>query len=321
MTTSVSNGGGSTSTILRRVEILKQLTITNGADLDTITIEDSNIDWATELGTTINNGPGGSRTQFASTGAWGNTLYGPLTILNGENPIDVPGLQQLDDLVTFDKTTVAGAVLIDNDGGDSRVSVSNDSTLGSNINMGGSLTLQNGAGVDMFEMKNSEATFGVSIDYDYDSSPTAPPLNMYGSTTTIYDSIIGCCLGSSSGLLVLGDQGSDTVEITESTIDGTVTLKLYDGNNRVLIEENAPIQGLTIMTGAQVDKVTIRGTAAIRQVVMIPLIELGDSNDTLLLEHVQFLGDGTLDGQGGAADDLQDLLDVIYSDSVDLISW
>ncbi len=144
---------------------------------------------------------------------------------------------------------------------------------------------------------------------------------MYGSTTTIYASIIGCCLGSSSGLLVLGDNGADTVEITESTIDGEVTLKLYDGNNSVLIEENEPIQGLTIMTGAQVDKVTIRGTAAKRQVVMLPQIELGGSNDTLLLEHVQFLGDGKLDGQAGAADVLNDALDVIYADTVDLISW
>ncbi len=78
-----TNGGGSTSTILRRVHIEEQLTITNGADLDTITIEDCEIDKATEAGTTITNGPGGSRTQFASTGAWGNTLYGNLKIING----------------------------------------------------------------------------------------------------------------------------------------------------------------------------------------------------------------------------------------------
>ena len=71
-----NGGGGSTSTVLQRVMIERQLTITNGPDLDSIDIQDSKIDHSTAAGTTIINGPGGSRTTFTSTGATGNTLYG-----------------------------------------------------------------------------------------------------------------------------------------------------------------------------------------------------------------------------------------------------
>ncbi len=135
-----NGGGGSTSTVLQRVMIERQLTITNGPDLDSIDIQDSKIDHSTAAGTTISNGPGGSRTTFTSTGATGNTLYGSLTIDNGENPIDVPALQQLDDLVTFNNTNVRGKVSIDNDGGDSRVLVSANTVLGSDISPPGSGT-------------------------------------------------------------------------------------------------------------------------------------------------------------------------------------
>lgn len=325
-----NGGGGSTSTVLQRVMIERQLTITNGPDLDTIDIQDSKIDRSTAAGTTITNGPGGSRTTFTSTGATGNTLYGSLTISNGENPIDVPALQQLDDLVTFNNTNVRGKVSIDNDGGDSRVLVSANTVLGSDLSPPGndpapSLLLQNGAGVDLFDMQNSTATFGVTIDHDYTDTPSYPAL--YGSTTTIYASVIGCCLDDSEGLTVWGDDGSDIVQVTESNITGPVEFKLYNGNNVVLLQQNQPIQGLIIVTGNQMDSVTIKGSSAsARQVVMLPEIQLGDLNDLLVLEHVQFLGDGTLDLDAVSnladQDELQASVDVVFSGgTVGMINW
>ncbi len=323
--TDSAGGGGSTSTVLQRVHIEKQLTITNGPDLDVIDIQDSSIDKSTAAGTTISNGPGGSRTTFTSTGATGNTLYGSLTIYNGENPIDVPALQQLDDLVTFNNTNVRGKVFIDNDGGDSRVLVSANTVLGSDISPPSgdpapSLLLQNGAGVDLFDMQNSTAMFGVSIDHDYGGSSSES--NLYGSTTKIYASVIGCCLSGSEGLTVLGDDGNDIVEVTESNITGPVELKLFNGNNSVLLQQNQPIQGLIIETGNQMDVVTIKGSSSsARQVVMLAEIELGDLNDLLVMEHVQFLGDTLLDGEDGDQDERRSR-DVLFSGgTVNLLNW
>ncbi len=328
--TSAQGGGGSTSTVLQRVHIERQLTIINGPDLDVIDIQDSSIDKSTAAGTFISNGRGGSRTTFTSTGATGNTLYGKLTIINGENPIDVPALQQLDDLVTFNNTNVRGKVWINNDGGDSRVLVSANSLLGSDIsppagNPAPSLLLQNGAGVDLFDMQNSTATFGVLIDHDYTDMPQAP--NLYGSTTTIYASVIGCCLPGSMGLTVWGDDGSDVVQVTESNITGYVEFKLFNGNNSVLLQQNEPIQGLLISTGNQMDVVTIKGSSTSdRQVVMLPKIWLGDLNDLLVMEHVEILGDAILDldlfFNLADQDELQASVDVIFSGgTVQLINW
>ncbi len=175
-------------------------------------------------------------------------------------------------------------------------------------------------------MQNSTATFGVRIDHDYTDSP--PSLsNLYGSTTTIYASVIGCCLSGSEGLTVWGDDGSDIVQVTESNITGPVEFKLYNGNNSVLLQQNQPIQGLIIVTGNQMDVVTIKGSSATaRQVVMLPEIELGDLNDLLVLEHVEILGDATLDLDAVSnladQDELQASVDVIFSGgTVQMINW
>jgi hypothetical protein len=294
--------GGSSYTKLHRVHIERQLTIWNGYDLDWIDIQDCDIDMSTAAGTFISNGPGGSRTTFTSTGGYGNTLYGPLKIDNGENPIDVVDLQQLDDLVTFHLTDVRGQTVIVNGDGDTRVLLDENTKIGSNfnfltlnnINWQASMHLENGLGVDLFDMKDSTISFGLVIDHDV---PPEASGHWYGSTTTIYNSSIGNCLPTSQGIFVLGDDGADIFELTESVVDGNVVLKLFDGNNIVRLFENAPIQGLTIWTGAQIDQVFIKGTSALnRQVVMLAQIQLGDSNDLLDLEHVQFIGNTVLDG-------------------------
>jgi hypothetical protein len=329
-------GGGSTSTTLHRVHLERQLTILNGFDLDFVDIQDCEIDKSTAAGTNINNGPGGSRTTFTSTGATGNVLYGALTITNGANPIDVPGLPLLDDLVTFNRTIVLGAVTINNDGGDSRVAILDQSQLGTNINVAGQVTVLNAAGVDMFDMDESAAPFGIYIDNATSDTIAVP--DMYGSTTTITRSELGCCLLQSGqhALFVLGDAAKDVVEITECkppdigdispTIIGPVELKLFDGNNEVLIEENDPIQGLLIETGRHMDRVIIRGTDAEKQVIMIPSITMGDSNDLLVLEHVEVLGDALLDGDlvsnMAFQDELQRSVDVVFAGGVlNQINW
>jgi hypothetical protein len=327
-------GGGSTSTTLHRVHIEQQLIIRNSFDLDIVDIEDCWIDVATAAGTRIINGPGGSRTTFTSNGTIGNILFGSLTIRNGSNPIDVPGLPLLDDLTTFNKTEVRGAVSIDNDGGDSRVAVLDGSLLGTNVNAAGQVTVLNAAGVDLFDMNESAARFGLYIDNAYND--TDDLRDMYGSTTTITRSELGCCLleDGQEALVVLGDDAQDIVEITEclppwpfpsvkATIVGWVIIKLFDGNNRVVIEECDPIQGLIIQTGSGMDTVIIRGASeTARQVLYMPTIELGDLNDYLLMEHVEIIGDATLDGGDGALDKLEKVLDVVFSGGVlNQINW
>jgi hypothetical protein len=301
--------------------------------LDFVNIEDSDIAKATGAITTINNGPGGSRVTFTTTDPnVGNTVYGALNILNGANPIGVPGLMQLDDFVSFNNTNVWGAVLVNNDvvgGGDTRVAVLDNSMLGSNINTGGPLLVINGAGSDNFQMDSSMAYFGVSIMHGL-------PGQYFGSTTTINNSEIGtvpiACTPSGGcatiGLTIQGDDGNDNVDITDSTIEGPVVINLLDGLLQSIdLLRNSPLQQLQIVTLGGLDTVTIEGTDTVDQVLVQPIITLGAGNDTLTLDNVTVLGNALISGDDAALVDLAlndvlNELDVLYQGGVvQRINW
>ncbi len=261
----------------------------------------------------ITNGDGGSRTTFTSENGLGNVVYGNLHVVNGTNLIGV----QIYDTVIFNQTEVLKSTNIQNMDGDSMVVVMDGSVLGSSTTLetmdmdtglftdAGKLVVHNSAGIDEFMMKDSKAPFGVVIE-------NGGPRQRYGSRTDVISSEIGTNLKSDGGLIVLGDDKDDVVNVVDSWIGGLrgVEIMTYDGNDEVwLFLKDHAVAMVSINTGNGMDAVRLE-EVVVTNGAMIDLGEGGlDKLELLKATHLQ--GSVDLDGGDGEEDTFIKDVDVI----------
>ena len=257
----------------------------------------------------ISNADGGSRTTFtgasAVAGFGTTTVYGDLQIVNGAN---VPGTF---DTVTFNSTNVLGDVVNVNGDGNTSVTVT-DSTLGSHLVappapnvIGGPLAVINDAGFDQFLMTNSTVPWGISINNDVSGNN-----DVWGSATDIFESEIGTLPFNlnipgfpNAALVILGDNGADSVNVSATTLGGTLHLNLYDGNNDVSLINSSAMPSLYLVTGGGNDDVLIDDTA----IQVAVYVRLGTGADRFIVTNVDaatewpspLLGLVDIDGQLG----------------------
>lgn len=282
-------GNGDSSTTIRGSQLRGSLAISNGVGADLITIMGSTIGSSAGGATTIDNGDGGSRVTFTTysgtanaTGQSTTTLYGSLAINSGEGRIGVG----IADTVVFTGTEVKGPVDIASDSGDSKTVMGNPapgSNLGSDVAVGGPLTVTRGEGFDDFDMENSSAKWGLEIT-------NGAPGDTDGSQTKIVNSQVSTYPPPvpTVGLAIIGDDGADIVTITDSQVGGTVDLQLAGGDNQVTLSSTGAqgttrnvIAFLNIETEDGSDSVTIQKT----DITVGTAIDLGDSSDTVNIDY------------------------------------
>jgi hypothetical protein len=257
----------------------------------------------------IDNGYGGSRTTFtgasAEAGFGTTTVYGDLLISNGEN---LPGTL---DTVTFNGTNVLGNVGISNADGNTSVTV-NNSTLGSHLVappfspvIGGSLQIENEAGFDQFSMTNSTVPWGLLINNDVSGN-----YDVWGSATNITGSRIGTApFGPDisgfpgAALVILGDNGRDVVNVGSTVVNGTLDLRLFDGNNEANLTAGTSMAALSLVTGSGNDLVLIDNSS----ISVVVYVRLGSGADQFFVRNVNpstqwpsaLLGSIDIDGETG----------------------
>jgi hypothetical protein len=235
----------------------------------------------------INNADGGSRTTFTGAnqiaGPGTTTIYGQVEIFNVDN---LPGTL---DIVTFNSVNVLGAVLVDNDDGDTQTVVIN-STLGSEfvppvLGTGGSFRVVNDAGFDMFEMTDSLVPWGLEIDNDQAAAGTS----LWGSDTQIDDSTIvthppGSVLPDpADAFRFFGDGGADVINLLETTLGGRFHATLYNGNNSVSMLDSL-MAGINLTGGVGNDTISIDNT----RIIDFIDIFLDSGADTLSIHNMNY---------------------------------
>jgi hypothetical protein len=291
--TAVANnaGGanGDSNTTIQGCQLRGPLTITNGTGADIVDIEGSTVGSATGLATVIDNGDGGSRVVFTTyagtpnaSGQTTTTLYGPLVINSGAGFIGVG----IADTVVFTGTEVKGPVTIASASGDSKTVIGNPlpgSNLGSDVAVGGAVTVVRGQGFDSFDMESSSAKFGLAITNGVAGQTDGSVTKIVNSQVSTYPPPVGTV-----GLTVIGDDGADTVTITDSQIGNATVLALGNGDNQVTLNSTAlsnttrnSLTFLTIVTGDGNDSVTIQKT----DVTVGTDIVLGRGQDTVNVDY------------------------------------
>jgi hypothetical protein len=271
----VANNGDS-NTVIQGSDLRGALAVINGTGADIVYIDGSSVGIAIGGPTIIVNGDGGSRVRLTTYSGpsyaggavvdQGTTLYGALTVVSG---IGFRGVG-IPDEVVFSKTDVKGAVNLASLSGDSKTDIGKDdpttkSDLGSDVVVGGPVTVNRGPGLDLFTMKNSNAQWGLTI-----ANNNGAPGQTDGSSTTIVNSKIGTipppALGI--GLNITGDDGPDSITITDTIVGGAAVfnLNLAGGglqNTVALISDLLPntqrtsFGALAINGGNDPDRVTI----------------------------------------------------------------
>ncbi len=257
----------------------------------------------------ISNAGGGSRTTFtgasAVAGFGTTTVYGDLFVSNAAN---VPGTL---DLVTFNGSNVLGDVLVSNGSGDTSVTVTN-STLGSHLVappfspvIGSPLMVLNDAGFDQFTMTQSSAPWGLMIDNDVSGNN-----DVWGSATQITGSHIGTGPYGpdisgfpNAALVLLGDNGRDLVNVSGTTLGGTLQLELFAGNNEVNLTNRSLMAGLSLVTLGGNDTVLIDDST----ISVVVYVRLGFGADRFIVTNVDpatewpsaLLGSIDIDGEFG----------------------
>jgi hypothetical protein len=263
----VAPTAGNTSTSISGGWLDGNLSILNGDGSNSVAIGSAGV--ATKIGVvpaypgatpvTIDNGDGGSYTQFT-----GNSAASPLTVFAGINVTN--GTAPLaTNVVTFNYANVAGPVSVNNGGTLgapnylSKVTVQN-SNLGNAAWDAGDpnpVQVNNGIGYDSFNMTGSTTQWGVSLNND------AVPLTAaaaWGSSTTISGSSIGTgpygpnngttAKTAGSALTLVGDNGNDVVTVSSTTINGDTVMTLDGGNNSVALQQKSQLTSLNVTTGA-----------------------------------------------------------------------
>ncbi|MEZ6087902.1 MAG: hypothetical protein R3C05_07745 [Pirellulaceae bacterium] len=297
--------GGDTKTFISNVNLqggaaASVLSILNGNGADLIDIQGN-----TQIGTggfigaqpivSIDNGDGGSRTTFTGAsnvaGSGTTTIYGDVNINNGDNIFGIM------DVVTFNQVNVLGEVDVDNNDGMSQVLV-DGSDIGSHraAGLGGKLEVQNGIGIDRFEMNDSNAQYGVEIDNG---------TGVWGSDTSISGGSIGTHASvAGTALEIINDNGNDVVNISGTTFGAGVDLdSMGNGMNAITISDDASMPMLVIRGGNEDDDVTINNSTITDDVD----IQLGLGQDSLIIIDVDpstqwpsaLLGSIVLDGGDG----------------------
>ena len=281
---------GDSNTTIQGSQLRGALSITSGTGNDIVEIDGSTMGSAAGAATNINLGDGGSRVRFvtysgtpSAVSGQNTTLYGPLNVVSGNGFIGVG----LSDSVVFAGTEVKGPVTIGSVSGDSStiVGVPTSSSLGSDVTVGGPVTVARGAGYDSFDMESSSAPWGLAIT-------NGAAGQTYGSSTKIINSQISTFPPpvATTGLTVIGDDGPDSVVITDSKVGNAVVLLLGNGDNSVAISTDAApnaqrttFGSLRIITGSGSDQVTIGKT----DVTVSTVIQTGDGQDTINIDYQQ----------------------------------
>ncbi len=288
---------GDSNTTIQGSQLRNSLTISNGAGANITEIDGSTIANDTGGPTVITNGFGGNRVRFSTNSGFpsavtgtGTTLYGSLTISDDSGYIGVG----ITDAAIFTGTDVKGPVTITGADSDSSTVMGNPlpgSTLGSDVTVGGPVTVSHGAGFDSFDMESSSAQWGLSIT-DYTAIT-----DRYGSSTKIVNSQISTISppAAGTGLTILGDDGPNNVVITDTKVGGLAYLHLGDelpgdADNTVAISTDATpnvqrtsFGSLEIHMGGGDDHVNLSKT----DVALTTLIDLYGGQDTVNIDYQQ----------------------------------
>ncbi len=306
------------------------LAITNGEGFDIVDIRDTKVGVNNMGDTRIQNGNGGSRTTFTSENGLGNTLYGNLDIINGDNFIGV----NVYDQVIFNKTNVWKSTMINNKDGDTMVVIQDNSILGSYVGLvtmspmgfteAGKVKIMNDHGIDTFLMKDSEAPYGLVIDHattrnipGHGMDPPSDAMQYYGSRTDIIDSDIGTNLKSDGGVRIWGDDKDDVINITNSWIGGKngISIETFDGNDDVfLFLKEHPVSMIWIDVAKGMDHVRLEEV----HVTNATMILMGESGQDLLeiLKMSNLQGMNSFDGGHGLEDTFLRDLDVMIDSPI-----
>ena len=262
-------GGGNTSTTVEGGWLDGTLTVLNGDGINNVQVGTSTA--ATKIGTVpataaaivdIINGDGGSFTQFL-----GQNSTSRLTVLGGISITNGTSQNGATNMVSFNNTDSAGTAAIVNGGTPASPSLENgvsiqDSNLGIlelSAAAPNPVIVQNGTGYDAFSMTSINTTctapWGVSID-NTDGGVNLNASTTWGSSTTITGSSIGTGVfgpndgTAGDGFDLKGDNGSDVVTVSSSTIDGDTNLNLNGGSNRVTLGQKTQLAALNVTTGS-----------------------------------------------------------------------
>lgn len=221
----------------------------------------------------INNGDGGSLTTFtrgresgAPTGPGRVTIFGGIELDNGETIVGKF------DIVTFNQTDVLGGVDVENFGGETRTTII-DSKLGMDfaaragllpapvpappgfgLGFGGPVIFENGDGRDMFDMQNSEAQWGVSLEHGSGGELWGSQTDINGNSMIGHHPFgpnLGPGIGLPGvGLNIDGDDAIDVIEIEASSVGGDFDLTdLLEGNDSVVLTNFKLLTGVLSMVG------------------------------------------------------------------------
>ena len=245
---------GDSNTTIQGSQLRGALTITNGSGANITEIDGSTVGNDAGGATAITNGFGGNRVRFSTNSGFpsavagsGTTLYGSLTITDADGYIGVG----ITDAAIFTGTDVRGPVAISSGNSDSSTVMGNPlpgSTLGSDVTVGGPVTVNHGAGFDSFDMESSSAQWGLAINN------FAPGFisDTYGSSTKIVNSLISTISppAPGTGLTIWGDSGPNSVVITDSKVGGAAFISLGSGlpgdaDNTVAISTDSASGGAT----------------------------------------------------------------------------
>jgi len=195
------------------------------------------------------------------------------------------------DTVVFTGTEVKGPVTIASDSGDSKTVMGNPlpgSNLGSDVDVGGPVTVTRGDGFDSFDMESSSAKWGLSITNGAAGDTDGSETKIVNSQVSTYPPPV-----PTSGLTIIGDDGADIVTITNSQIGGAAVLQLGEGDNQVTLNSTGlpnttrnVIAFLDIDTGGGNDSVTIQKT----DVTVGTQIDVNAGSDTV---NIDYQGSGT----------------------------
>lgn len=294
----IDGGDGSNDVFATDLTVGKNLTIRNGTGSDSIQLTNLNVNGSL----TATNGDGDTFTQVGRTSAGVSTVRGSVTITNGTGS----------DINLFNDLNVGGNVTIRNGRHGQNLEytrIYNQFNTSAPSQIRGSVSVFH---LDGNGNQNGdwllEAEVGGSVAYSYgtgggtvrlDANVTAVPEFVHGSVsvtgtgaltvTTAFTTALGLVVGKN--LTVTGGAAADRVTLYKATVNGTTSLNLGDGDNKVNIDNSLFVGSFKLTTGGGADTVQLEtatgtntGTTFDRAVTMslgagIDTLTLGGSND------------------------------------------
>jgi large repetitive protein len=294
----IDGGDGSNDVFATDLTVGKNLTIRNGTGSDNTQFTNLNVNGSL----TLTNGEGETFTQVARTSAGVSTVRGSVTITNGTGT----------DTNLLNDLNVGGNVTIRNgrngqNPGYTRIYNTYNTSSQSQIRGSVSVSHLDGNG-DLNGDWLLDAEVGGNVAYSYgtgsgtvrfDAHSTALLEVVHGSVSVTGTGALrlrtglfaGLGLAIGKNLTVTGGAAADSVSLYRATVNGTTSLNLGDGDNKVNIDDSLFVGPFKLTTGGGADTVNLEtatgtntGTTFGRVVTMslgagVDSLTLGGSND------------------------------------------